>query len=64
VPEPVLPPPLSTLPPEVPPELPDEPVLGALGVTALPLLLELELLLDDEVLVPEELICEPHSLKP
>ena len=63
VPEPEVPLPV---PPPVPP-LAGGVVLGALGVTTPPLLLdELELLelLELLVLVPEDVIGWPHSLKP
>ncbi len=65
VPDPEVPLPV---PPPVPPAVPlleGGAVLGALGATAPPLLEELELLeLELLVLVPDEVIGWPHSLKP
>ncbi len=52
---------LAPVPPAAP-LVPGE-VLGALGTTVPPLLEELELL-ELLVLVPDEVICRPHSLKP
>jgi hypothetical protein len=50
--------------PEVPPDVPLE-LLGALGVTVPPLLLELELLeLEEPDVELEALISEPQSLNP
>ena len=71
LPDPELPllPELPELPDEPPPVPPlgtpvDEPLLGALGETVPPEL-ELELLeLELLVLVPDEVIALPHSLKP
>jgi hypothetical protein len=66
VPEPVLPlvpgVPLPVLPPVGAPLVPED-VLGALGTTVPPLLAELEEL-ELLVLVPEEVMGWPHSLKP
>ena len=63
VPEPEVPLPV---PPPVPPAVPlleGGAALGALGATVPPLLEELELL-ELPVLVPDEVIGWPHSLKP
>ncbi len=66
--EPEVPLPLVPELPEVPPPVPPDVVLGALGVTAAPLLeleLELEPLLSTELGVElDALISEPHSLNP
>jgi hypothetical protein len=66
-PEPLLPlvPLPDVPPPEVPPAVPLE-ELGALGVTAAPLLLELGLPALELELLPEleAVISEPHSLNP
>jgi hypothetical protein len=61
VPPPVAPPVAAPVPPAAP-LVPGE-GLGALGTTVPPLLEELELL-ELLVLVPDEVICRPHSLKP
>jgi hypothetical protein len=53
------------VPPPVPPAVPLVPeLLGALGVTVPPLLAELGAELELLVLVPEEVMGVPHSLKP
>jgi hypothetical protein len=57
---PDVPPPVA---PPVPPTDPEE-LLGAVGVTTPPLLEELGLLELLLVPVPDEVIGEPHSLKP